>query len=142
MIPYAHRPALDLTEIAWSHQHGDITFVGTWYGDELRPCIAIVPSYRSREGYKPSVILVDDIWKWSAEFGLPGYVAMEAPRIVYCLGFDVTPQQCARVANLIQDHISDLLKIPPKPVERRVVADAIRTDENGKQTHTEILDHV
>lgn len=144
MIPYARRPALDLTEISWSHQHGDVTMIGTWFdnGEALRPCIAIVPSYRSRDGFKPAVILVDDAWRWSAEFGQPGYVAVEAPKIVYSLGFDVTPQQCARIANLIQDHMSDLLNIPPKPVERRVVADAIRTDENGKQTHTEILDHV
>lgn len=141
MIPFAQRPALDLTQVAWAHQHGDITVFGTWFGENLRPCIAIVPTYRSRSGFKPAVILVDDAFLWSAEFGNPGYVAMQAPQIVNSLGFDVTPQQCARIANLIQDHMSDLLTIPPKPIERVVVADAILTDQNGRQRHTEIKDH-
>lgn len=135
------KPVLDLTQIAWSHQQGDITIIGTWYGENLRPCMVLVPTYRSRSGYKPAVIVIDDAYLWSTEFGSPGYVAKEAPAIVQSLGFDVTPQQCARVANIIQDYMSDLLRIPPKPVERVVVADAILTDESGKQRHTEILDN-
>lgn len=135
------KPALDLSEIAWSKQHGDITLIGTWFGDDLRPCLVLVPSYRKRSGFRPAVVLMDDAWRWSTELGTPGYVMDQAPKIVANLGFDVTPQQCARVANLIADHIGDLLNIPPKPAAREVVADAIITSEGGKQRHIEITDH-
>lgn len=133
--------ALDLTQTHFTKRHGDITIHGTWFGEDRRPCLVIVPTFGRRGMYRPSVILVDDAYLWSAEFGQAGYVMQQAPKIVACLGFDVTPSLCARVANLVQDHMADLLQIPPKPVELFVVADAISTDENGRQRHTEILDH-
>lgn len=135
------KPSLDLTQTHFTRPCGDITIHGSWYGDELRPCLVIVPTYGRRGYYKPSVILVDDAYLWSTEFGSVGYVMQQAPKIVAYLGFDLSAQLCARVANLVQDHMADLLQIPPKPVELFVVADAIATDENGRQRHTEILDH-
>ncbi len=133
--------ALNLSEIAWSRQHGDISIIGCWFGDELRPCLVLVPSYRKRSGFRPAVVLIDDAWRWSPDLGTPGYVMDQAPKIVANLGFDVTPQQCARVANLLADHIGDLLTIPPKPAAHEIVADAFMTDEDGKQRHFEIADH-
>lgn len=135
------KPALDLTQTHFTQQHGDITVFGSWFGDELRPCLVLIPTYRRRGSFKPSVILIDDAYLWSTEFGIPGYVMQQAPQIAFSLGFDVTPQLCARIANMVQDHMADLLQIPPKPVELFVAADAIVTDENGRQRHTEILDH-
>jgi hypothetical protein len=142
------RPDLDLTQHHFTRQRGDITLYGAWFGQALRPCLVLVPSFRRRrqagEGaaFKPAVILVDDAWRWAPETGSPFYVQQEAPRIASALGFSPTPALCARIANLVADHISDLLTIPPKPAERVVVADAISTDHDGREHHREVLDRV
>lgn len=133
------KPALDLTQFHDRQQHGDITVYSTWFGDNLRPCLALIPTYR-RTGFKPAVILVDDAHLWSVDTGSPFYVQQQTPRIAQALGFEPTPALCARIANLIDDHLSDLLRIPPKPAERVVVADAILTNQDGKQRHFEVKD--
>ena len=135
------RPDLDLTQRAWVHSYGDLTLYGSWFGEKLRPCIAILPSYR-RRGFQPVVVLVDDAWRWDGNTGSPFYVQQEAPRMARALGMEPTPATCARIANLINDHLGDLLTIPPKPAERIAVADAIVTDEDGRQQHYEITEAV
>lgn len=135
------KPDLDLTQPAFTYIHGDITLFGAWFGESLRPCLALLPSYR-RRGFKPVVVLMDDAHLWDTQIGSPFYVKQEAPRMAVALGFDPTPATCARIANLINDHLSDLLSIRPKPAELAVVADALLTDESGRQTHHEIQDRV
>lgn len=135
------KPALDLTQPAFTHRSGDITVYGGWFGEDLRPCLALLPSYR-RRGFRPAVVLMDDAHMWDTQIGNPFYVRQEAPRMAVALGFEPTPQTCARIANLINDHLSDLLRIRPKPAERAVVADALLTDEHGRQIHHEIQDRV
>lgn len=140
------RPDLDLTQHHFARTLGDITVYGAWFGEDVRPCLVLVPSFRKRRvlgeaaGFKPVVVLVDDAWRWDTRTGSPFYVQQEAPRMAQSLGFDVTPALCARIANLIADHLGDLLSIPPKPSQRIVVADAIRTDQDGRETHTEIAE--
>ena len=48
-----------------------------------------------------------------------------------------------KIGSAIRDCLSDLISMPPKPVlDRVVVADAIRTDENGREHHAEISENV
>lgn len=130
---------LDLTQSHFSQQHGELTVFGTWFGEDLRQCLAIIPTYR-RRGFFPAVIMLDDAYLWAIETGSPFYVQQEAPKIARALGFDPTPSLCARIANTINDHLSDLLTMPPKPAERFVAADAIMIDANGKERHFEVKD--
>lgn len=137
------KPALNLAHYHWRQQHGDITIYGTWYGENLRPCLVLIPTYK-RKGqgqWGPCVVLVDDAHLWAVDTGSPFYVQQHAVKFAMSLGFEPSPQLCARIANLIDEHIGDLLTIPPKPAERHVVADAIITSESGQQRHIEITDH-
>ena len=135
-----HRPDLDLTQRAWMQQHGDLTVYGSWFGPKLRPCIAILPSYKRRRGYHPVVVLIDDAWQWEPRTGSPLYVQTVVPEMAQALGMEPTPALCARIANLINDHLGDLLTMPPKPAERIAVADAIVTDQDGRETHKVITE--
>lgn len=130
---------LDLTQTHFSQQHGDLTVLGAWFGEDLRQCLAIIPTYR-RRGFAPVVVLLDDAYLWAAEAGSPFYVQQEAPKMAEALGFDPTPAVCARIANTINDHLGDLLLMPPKPAERYVAADATMIDHNGKERHFEVKD--
>lgn len=136
------KPAIDLTKFAWRKQQGDITVYGTWYGDNLRQCLVLVPSYRRKTPgqWGPVVVLVDDAHLWAVDTGAPFYVQQMAPKFARSLGFDPTPALCARIANLIDSHVGDLLTIPPKPAERVVVADAFLIGEDGKTRHIEVAE--
>lgn len=121
--------ALNLTQSAWTRQRGDMTAYGAWFGDQLRPCIALVPTYRKQ--YKPAVVLIDDAWQWEPRTGVALYVQREAPNMARAMGFDDDSKRCAKIANFINDCLGDLLSQPPKPVERVAMADAVVTDESG-----------
>lgn len=135
------KPAIDLTQTHKTWVRGDITVHATWFGDELRPCIVLVPTHR-RRGFKPAVITVDDAHLWCVETASPFYVQQQTPKIAEAIGITPTPANLARIANLIDDLTSELLTIPPKPAERVVVADAFLTDQDGKERHIEVKDAI
>lgn len=133
--------ALDLTRYAFRHQRGDLTLYGTWFGkDNPRPCLVLTATYRRTV---PCVVLLENAWLWSDEVGDPGHCARSSVNFAQYLGLDYTNQiTCMRVTSLIQDHLGDLIAMPPKPNERIVVADAILTDEHGKERHAEVTRRV
>lgn len=137
-------PCLDLTRYAWRQRHGDLVCYGTWRFDDddkqWVPCLAIYPAFRHAT---PCVVTLDLAWIWSEEEGSPQYAAETTASFCESLGLAPHLQNCIRIASIIRDHLEDLIKrIPPKPPEKKVVADAILTQGNGKQAHAEITEHV
>lgn len=141
------RQVLDLTVYAWRQQHGDLTVYGTWYLGDAEgpwPCMVIVPTYRTfTQSYVPCVVSIDLAWIWSEEEGDPEYAAETAISFADTLGIGANPQNVFRIASIVRDHIADLIKIGPRPAEhKKIVADALLKDENGRERHTEIRDDV
>ena len=135
--------ALDLTRYHERFQHGDLAVFMTWMGDELAPCLVIVPAYyEGHEKVTPCVVPQRAAWIWSEAFGEGDHCARTSHQFCNHLRISPDPMACIRITSIIRDHISDLLAIPPAPFERVVVADAIRTDSTGKQHHTEVKDRV
>lgn len=135
---------LNLTESHFVKQRGDLTLYGSWYGDRLRPCLAVLPSVRANP--VPLVVTLDTAYKWNPDD--PDVDPRGAARLVGCFlrenGMDATNAfSHMRVISLIHDHLGDLISMPPKPLNLVVVADAFRTDiETGQTTHQEIVKRV
>lgn len=137
---------LDLTQFHFQRTYGDITLYGTWFGERRRPALVLLPTHLiGQDRYKviPCVVPVDAAWRWAKETGDPRHAARVSR--MFADHLSLTPHNTMtvmRITSLIQDNLGELLNIPPKPTETYVAADAIRTDESGKQHHAEILDHV
>lgn len=143
------RPALDLSRYAWTQRHGDLTVYGTWWYDnddnQWVPCLVIVPTFSviSNERVTPCVVTLDLAWIWSEEEGSPRFAAETAASFCDSLGMAVNPKNAIRVAGIIRDHLEDLIKrIPPRPPQNAVVADAIVTNAAGRERHAEIREDV
>lgn len=138
-------PLIDLKRYGFKHQHGDITVFGTWAGDNRRPCLVLVPSYRmiSADRITPCVVPLVNAWKWDRRKGLPEDCALTSAAFAEALGLTPNIMTCIRITTIIHDHLDDLLKMPPeKPENQAVVAEFIRTDTDGRQHHAEILENV
>lgn len=138
------RIALDLTRHAFCRPHGDITVYGAWYGDQRRPALVLVPAnHNDKSRYAPFVVPLDNAWIWSEEVGDPALQVESAHDACRALGLDFLNRfTLLRILTAIRDNMGDLLKMPPMPTETVVVADAFRTDENGKVRHFEVKEHV
>ncbi len=135
---------LDLTQTHFEKTRGDLTLYGSWYGDQRRPCLAVLPA-KLKEASIPLVIVLDDAWKWNPDDpdAQPENSARQIGAFLYANGFDSANTFTAqRVVGLVHDHLGDLLRIPPKPTSSVVVADAFRTDQDGSVTHIEVRENV
>lgn len=135
--------ALDLTRYHARQQHGDLTVFLTWFGDELVPCLVVVPThYEGHEKVTPCIVLQKNAWLWSEAIGDGGHCAIVSHQFCHHLRIKQSMNNCIRVSSIIRDHIGDLLCVPPAPFERIVVGDAIRRDAAGKEHYSEIHDRV
>ena len=140
----ARQFALDLTRYHDRFRHGDISVFATWHGDQLEPCLVLVPShYEGHERVTPCIVPLAAAWIWSEAVGDGGHCARTSYQFCHFLRINPDPTACIRITSIIRDHIGDLLSIPPAPFERVVVADAIRVDQStGKEHHHEVTDRV
>lgn len=135
--------ALNLSQYHFVQRHGDLTAFGTWYGTEQqRPALVLVRTNAviSHERVTPVVIPMDNLWIWSEEVGDPAHCAQACYRFAPSLGLDpYNSVSMMRIASIVRDHIGDVMSMPTEPTgEFRVVADALMTDADGKETHKEI----
>ena len=136
---------LNLTESHFVKVRGELTMYGSWYGDRLRPCLAIVPTFRNDK--TPLLVELDSAYRWNPDDKDvdPRGCAALVMQFLHENGLDSGDILHAhmRVMSFIHDHLGDLLTMPPKPTNLVVVADAFRTDhETGKTTHQEIVKRV
>jgi len=136
---------LDLTQPAFTKRRGDLMLYGAWHGQDLRPCLVVLPAFRVGKAV-PLVVLVDDAYRWNIEDRDvdPRSNAQLVGAFLRANGMDYLNTFTAmKVASLIHDHLGDLLSIPPKPAEVIVVADVLHTDhDTGKVHHREIIERV
>lgn len=135
---------LDLTQSHFVKARGDLTLYGSWYGDRLRPCLVVLPSFRTKG--VPLVVEIDTAYRWNPDdidvdpAGAAGLVMQFLQLNGMDYGNVITHM---RVLSLIHDHLADLITMPVKPTSLVVVADAFRTDtDTGKTTHQEIVKRV
>lgn len=135
---------LDLTQSHFVKARGDLTLYGSWFGDSLRPCLVVLPTFRTRG--VPLVVEIDTAYRWNPDDPdvSPRAAAGLVMQFLYANGMDYTNVIThQRVLSLIHDHLHDLLTMPVKPTTTVVVADAFRTDiDTGKTTHQEIVKRV
>ena len=136
---------LDLTKPHFEKRRGDLMLYGAWHGKRLRPCLVVLPAYRTGR-MVPLVIEVDNAWQWQPDDidADPRRSAQLIGTFLLANGMDASNTFTAmKVASLIHDHLGDLLRIPPKSTEDVVVADAFQTDrDTGKVTHKEVIERV
>lgn len=135
---------LNLAEARFVKTRGDLVLYGCWFGEDLRPCLAVLPAVRANP--VPLVVDLDTAYKWNPDDRDvdPRGAAFLVYQFLQANGMSHTnPITHMRVISLIHDHLSDLILMPPKPTSAIVVADAFRTDiETGKTIHSEIVKHV
>lgn len=137
---------IDLTRYHARFRHGDLTVFLTWGGDTFHPCLVIVPAFaEGHERVTPCVVPLRMAWAWSEAIGDGRHCALTAYR--FCQQLRITPSvnACMRLTSIVRSHIGDLLTMPPATglhFERVVVADAIRTDQSGRERHSEISERV
>jgi hypothetical protein len=146
------QPALDLTRYHWRHEHGDLTVYGTWWlglDSGPRPCLVLIPTHKQHwEKAIPCVVMMDDAWRWSEKIGDPADAARQAFMFARALGLDINNvQNVFRVRSIINDHLGDLLGIPPMPNSMRemvVIGEVKVTDREGGTViaHDEVVERV
>lgn len=141
----AARHALDLTRVHARHTHGDITVFLAWYGDTLKtePAIVLVPTYRiGLPDVTPCVVTLSNAWRWSAEIGDAAHCAQASMIFARLLGLGEGLFGPMRVTSAIQDHLGELVLMPPDYREKYVAADAVMRDRDGKERAVEVKDRV
>lgn len=135
---------LDLTQYHWVREYGDITVFGTWFGRERAPALVLVPTNKLGSEYViPCVVPLAAAWAWDDERGDGAHCARTCVLFAANLGFNPSDHmRLFKIRSIIADNVGELVLIPPKPTEAVVVADAIRTDEYGREHHSEIIENV
>lgn len=137
------KPALDLTRHHFLRPSGDLVVIGTWIynadQEDHEPCLVILPRYRTN-GFKPCVVALSDAWKYNPEHNGPRYLAEISQIFLIMLGMEDCMSNAHKVADLINSHLGDLLKMPPNPTSRIIVADATMTVD-GRKRSIELVDY-
>lgn len=138
------KPAIDLTRHNFMRPSGDLVIVGTWVFNtdqqDYEPCLVIVPRYR-RGGFKPCCIALSSAWKYNPEHNGAAYLARMAKEFLHMLGMDDCMSNAMKVAELINSHLGDLIKMPNNPTSAIITADASFTFDDGTRRTVEVVSH-
>ena len=134
------RDYIDLRRHAFMRQQGEITVFGCWVmrgdgSDDTEPCLVLMPTYRKVA--KPFVIALSAAFKYDN----PVYLARASHIASVELGFEPTLSLTTKIAGIINDHMSDLISMPPEPVETHVVGEAHINMPDGERRKVDILDY-
>lgn len=133
--------ALDLTQYHARYRVGDVTVFLTWFGKQSRPAMVLTPTMKHGDARMvPCVVPLASIWAWDEHTGDGAHCARTSKQFAALLGLSPSVQSIVKVTSIIRDFIGDLIRMPPKPAEKIVVADAFVTNRNtGKTTEREIV---
>lgn len=136
---------LDANKRQFTRTFGNITVVGTWFGKDKEPAIALLPTdLMGVRVIRPCVVLVSQAWLWAEETGEGDYVARMSISFADALGLDPhSVKDVVRVTSIVRECMGDLLTVKPKPIEDRVVtAQMIRETPDGKKHYSEVVENV
>lgn len=134
------RPALDLTRHKFVRTIGDITVYGTWLyspdKEDTEPALVLVPAYR-RVGFTPVAIALSAAFKYDS----PQYMARACKQFLQDLDLEDNSRNAFKVAEIILEHLPDLIAMPPDPTHAVVVGEATVHLPGGKKHTAQLLDH-
>ena len=138
--------SIDISRRHWTRVKGPITLIGTWIYNEdrrWRPCMVLI---RTGDEFNdhciPCVVTADKAWIWSREVGDMDECARTLAGFIDPLRLSPNDHDIITLYWLINDHLSDLLHIPPfAPEPGAVLVEAEITDPmTGKVREVEIRD--
>lgn len=125
------RHAIDLRRHHFMREVRDLVVFGTWLHnddqEDTEPALVIVPRYRRA---KPVVIALSSAYKYND----PVYLARASAYFAQAMGFDDGLSTAYRIAETIDNHMLDLLKMPVDPSESVEVGEAVIDLGKGRQT--------
>lgn len=138
-------PCLDLNRTSFSKRHGDITVKGSWFRDGeggSQPCLVLIRSIAmSGRPVVPCVILLNEAYVWFPnDVGEPRRAARMAAEFAEVLGLERHWQSVARIAEIVQDHLDELIAMKPEPKREAILVGEARIAErdSGRVFETEI----
>jgi hypothetical protein len=140
----ARIPALDLTRHHFMRPSGDLVLFGTWIYNpdqqDYEPCLVVVPRYR-RQGFKPCCIALSSAWKYNPEHNGAAYLARMSKEFLYMLGMEDCMSNAMKVAELVNSHLGDLIRMPNNPMSSIITADATFSFDDGTRRTVEVVDY-
>lgn len=119
---------------------GQLVVVGSWIWSEdqdaYEPCLAVMLRYR-RTGNKPFVIALSSAYKYDD----PVYMAHVVKQLIENFGLTGEVAVAYDMATMIDDHLSDLISMPPNPTSAIIVADGT-VGADGQKRNIEIVEYV
>ena len=133
-----------------SRTYSEFTLIGTWLhtpGELSEPCLVIIRRGEERNEYtRPAMVLQKDAFVFAPESNLPKKAASCCVQLCQILRMNTNNvKNILRIQALIDDHLDDLLKIPPysrdKPGD--VIAEiTLVNHQTGKTIQVEREDNV
>jgi hypothetical protein len=141
------QPALDLSQRHWTKTRHGITAIGTWIRLEgiSRPCMVLIRAGSEYDDRTvPCVITVDRAFEWEPQTADFAQTILRAIGFCEALRLSLDKHNVVRLMNFVNDHLSDLLSIPPFPVSQLdipVVAEITLVDtKTGRTIEKEMKD--
>ena len=131
------KPAIDLTYTAWEREVGEFRIAGTWFrhdDNNTEPCLFIRPAKGLVAGAKPAVVLLSSAYLYVD----PRNAAATIRSLALGMGMEGITQW-TKLADLINDHISDLISIPPDRRKREAIGD-VEVTIGGRRRTGELLE--
>ena len=132
------KPAIDLHFAAWERTVGEYTITGTWFrhddDNHSEPCLVIRPARGLRTGERPAVVLLSSAYLYVD----PRQAAQTISMLARGMGMDGVTQW-HKLADLINDSLSDLISLPPDRRTRDVLGDFEITID-GKKRSGELME--
>lgn len=133
---------VDLDRYHWKRTVGGITLIGTWLVDHQhnRPCMVLLPAGGERHpATVPCIIPIDTayIFRLDKVIGDPQAAALAHIQFAKQLRLNEhDPKTLMRLGKLIDDHLGDLLSIPPYIAQKdgEVIGELTVTDRASGST--------
>lgn len=115
---------VDLDRRHFTRVRGPVTIIGTWTVEEdgtQRPCLALIRTGEELSQHtQPGIVPVETAWMWEPAVakdidGAPQKAARASVGFARLLRLGDDPRDAISLALLINDHLDDLMTIPPAP---------------------------
>lgn len=131
---------VDLSRHHFLRAVGDLVIVGTWWWckdqEAWEPCLVVTHRYR-KTGFRPVLIALSAAYKYDD----PVYMAHAVKQFIELLQLQGNATVAYDIATMINDHLSDLISMPPNPTTSIIVADGSIGSGSSKKTF-EIVDYI